>query len=317
PRDAEFALMPGHGSRRTAKFIEFAAMTRQDWQRTMIYSWVEFDGLMYLQQNCVAGIDQLLKKAVTDGGDSIKGICFNHWRNAENQTTAKYAALATLTGELDENKFYRLYASSRGIGEVNDYVKAMTRLDETDFRSTEELPNIGFCVYGCWGDTGLGYFKIWDPKKIESIRQEYQTVNDLLGKCLENSKSDVGRNYLAFLRNRLACTTTYLDAMRKGSELQLVIGNKLPENRGEYDPKAVDRICGETRALLDNYMARHAEYMVDRGCEGTLISLYHTPPAVLKQIQMQYGTSGTKIESTIKDDNPDEPASPIKANEKK
>jgi hypothetical protein len=51
-------------------------------------------------------------------------------------------------------------------------------------------------------------------------------------------------------------------------------------------------------------MALYAEAMPDRGCEGTLISVYHVPPAVLKRIRQDY--------AGIPSDQPhDEPPSPI------
>lgn len=44
-------------------------------------------------------------------------------------------------------------------------------------------------------------------------------------------------------------------------------------------------------------MTLHAQAMPDRGCEGTFISFYYTPPAVLKRIQYEYGTSSIKPEN--------------------
>jgi len=37
--------------------------------------------------------------------------------------------------------------------------------------------------------------------------------------------------------------------------------------------------------LAESYMQLHAEAILDRGCEGTLISYYHTIPAYLNHIE--------------------------------
>ena len=69
-----------------AAFGEGADWTfRLELQKTMLYSWVEFDGNMYVQQNSCGGIQALLEYCRREsGGASIHGICFNHWRTAEN-----------------------------------------------------------------------------------------------------------------------------------------------------------------------------------------------------------------------------------------
>ena len=77
-----------------AAFGEGAELTfRLELQKTMLYSWVEFDGNMYVQQNSCGGIQALLEYCRREsGGASIHGICFNHWRTAENSLTLSYAA---------------------------------------------------------------------------------------------------------------------------------------------------------------------------------------------------------------------------------
>lgn len=75
--------------------------TPEDMRHTELYSWIEFDGLMYLYQNSVEGnarlmgyIEQMLP------GEQHGSLLYNHWRTAENRTSARYAAESTLKGKL-------------------------------------------------------------------------------------------------------------------------------------------------------------------------------------------------------------------------
>lgn len=57
-------------------------------------------------------------------------------------------------------------------------------------------------------------------------------------------------------------------------------------------------------------MAWHAEMMPDRGCEGTLISIYHSPVKGLKILRERNG--GAKMEEKFSLDSPvDAPHLPI------
>jgi hypothetical protein len=56
-------------------------------------------------------------------------------------------------------------------------------------------------------------------------------------------------------------------------------------------------------------MGLHAEAMPDRGCEGTLISVYHVPTAVLKRIRQDY--ANIPSDQPHSDVGHDEPPSPI------
>jgi hypothetical protein len=63
---------------------------------------------------------------------------------------------------------------------------------------------------------------------------------------------------------------------------------------------------------MEHDMALHAQMIVDRGCEGTLISFYYTPPAVLKRIRAEYGGTGETVQAA---QSSDAPPSPIWAGE--
>jgi hypothetical protein len=104
------------------------------------------------------------------------------------------------------------------------------------------------------------------------------------------------------------CTLLYLKAMAKGSELQRFKGLE-PHQLSETQKAELTRICDAALGLLEQYMALHAEAMPDRGCQGTLISLFYTPPAVLKRIREEY--AGIPSDQPHVAAGHDEPPSPI------
>jgi hypothetical protein len=291
PADVNFGILPGHGSRRVVRFMEQTNMTSEDWQRTNLWSWIEFDGNVYLQQNSVLGIRQIIEDARKGvGGGAIPCICLIHWRVAENRTVFRYAALATLFGPVDEAVFYREYAQDLGLGEVDDFVTAMSELDEADHRTTEELPNVGFSYVGCWYAGGpLGYLGMYEAEKLRSVRAMYERAQGLLGRCAAGTRRVAGRGYLSFLDNRIRCTIVYLRAIEKAIEVQPICRDKKPEQLSEVERKQVVEICDQALLMMNQYMMLHSEAIVDRGCEGTLISVYYTPPALIKKIRHEYG----------------------------
>ena len=132
PAGIGFALLVQHGNRAVVESLAYADMTSKDWARSMIYSWIEFDGTMYLQQNAVKGIHQLIRPGQTVNDSApIYGIC-SITGTAENRTPARYAAMAFLDGSLEPETFYREYALSLGIAIIEKYQYVMSLLDDAD-----------------------------------------------------------------------------------------------------------------------------------------------------------------------------------------
>jgi len=61
-KDVIITVLPAHGARMAVKNLSGIPLTSEDLNRTMIYSWIEFDGLMYLQQNPVEGIRMMIEE---------------------------------------------------------------------------------------------------------------------------------------------------------------------------------------------------------------------------------------------------------------
>lgn len=304
PKTIPFTILAEHSSGRVANALAQIVQDEVDWQRTFVYSWEEFDGLMYLQQNGVPGLERLL--AQLQG--KVQGMAFNHWRTAENQLAARYAAEACLTGSVPAANFYADYACALGIGDPEAFARAHELMDDADWMATNQLFNIGFCYYSCWGRQGLGYFEAWQIRDIEENHGLYEQAHRLMCQSARQTASEVGREFLSFLDNRVRCTMIYLKAMSKGAELQAFKG-LTPDQLTEEQKKELVEICDKAIAMLEQYMTLHAEAMPDRGCEGTLISLYHTPPAVLKRIRQDY--AGIPSDQPPADTGHDEPPSPI------
>jgi len=282
----DYSIMPAHGARKTSLQLPLTGMNKKDWNNTMIYSWIEFDGIMYLQQNAVRGIRRLLEYAqdVNGPGNPIGSICFNHWRTAENRVTARYAALASLYGTTDEGDFYRDYAKGLGIGETTSFTTAMKIIDDADWFATTSLTNVGFCFAGAWGKGFAGFGRL-NKDNLKKGREMYQQALDLIQHCAPGTTNRAGRDFLAFMDNRLRATIVYFRAYEKGAALQAF--NKI-SGLSPGDKKQITAICDEASLLFRQYIQLQSMLLPDRGCEGAMVSAYCTPIAILQRIRYEY-----------------------------
>ena len=280
--EASYAVLPGHGSIRVARFLPYADMEKRDWKRTMVYSWLEFDGLMYIQQNGISGIRNLIEYGQNMSGlDQIQAICFNHWRTAENKVTARYAAESTLLGAQDESTFYASYAEAYGMKNGEDFAKAMKQIDLASWYATTELPNVGFC-YALGGNAvGFGFLKNMKPASLQQGRELYEKGLQLMNKCEISDNNKEGKALLRLLNNRLQATIVYLSAFEKGVEIQQFVEKDLtPAQRLK-----IASILNSTIEGFEHYIKLYADEMPDRGCEGTIISAWYVRIDALKKIR--------------------------------
>ncbi len=311
PEDIPLTILPGHGANRDYKYLRNANLTAEELKRLMIIQWLEFDGNMYQLQNSVHGIYQGLSdafKALED--DALYGMSFIHWRNAESQVTARYAALATLMGPIEPNAFYHQYAADMGIGGVEHFIQAVKTVDQINEEHVDDLC-IGFCFLPCWGtDEMLLYNR---PKeRQQKARHAYEQALAELGECAKQTACPQAKHYLAFLDNRIRCTILYFRAFERATDLVPIMRGKQPEDLGADEKRQIVDICNEVLLIFDQYMKLHVEQMPDRGCEGNLISFYCTAPLYIKRIRADYG--GVSIDAAAMTDNTiDAPPMPIVA----
>lgn len=122
---------------------------------TELYSWIEFDGLMYLYQNSIRGNEQLMKHiAQVLPGEQLGSLTYNHWRTAEDRTSARYAAESTLDGGRSAEVFYQGYADRLQVSDVQTFKHIQELVNEGDSFARVYLGNIGFCWMGAWRSGG-------------------------------------------------------------------------------------------------------------------------------------------------------------------
>lgn len=278
-----------------AAFGEGAELTfRLELQKTMLYSWVEFDGNMYVQQNSCGGIQALLEYCRREsGGASIHGICFNHWRTAENSLTLSYAAQAS-GAFLPARDFYRQYAAEYAIGQPETFVELMSQLEELDIFNRDNLFNVGFCYLGCWlNPKGLGWIRRWERSALERSIQTYQRLGEQLAACLAATESPWGLGRLRLWENRCACSVEHLRAIEELEAIAAFTDDAHPERLGEAEKAQVRRHCAQALAHSQAYQRLHLEEMPDRGCQGTLVSYWATIPVYIDHVR-QYFTEGER-----------------------
>ncbi len=283
--DTEISLMPGHHSTNVEKNTSVSVITPDDWAHSVIYSWIEFDGMMFLQQNGISGIRSIVGQAVENTpGNRGNTILYNHWRTAENKVTARYAALSGLYGAVDPDKFYREYATAYGIKNVEAFSEAMQALDDADLLAMKNVGGIGFCWVGRWRNGGNVYR--FDTKRLETSIDGYRKVRAALKKCVQSVSRKEGEDLIAFLDNRIRTTIIYLKTFVKAGELKGLNAKKelTSQEREEYV-----RISNETLAILEQYIKIYASMNADRGCSGNLVSLWYGPVKAVKFLREKKG----------------------------
>ena len=294
PAELGYTFLPAHGALAVADAVAYMGVHAAELQKTMLYSWVEFDGNMYVQQNSCGGIQALLEYCRREsGGASIHGICFNHWRTAENSLTLSYAAQAS-GAFLPARDFYRQHAAEYAIGQPETFVELMSQLEELDIFNRDNLFNVGFCYLGCWQNPkGLGWIRRWKRPALEHSIQTYQRLGEQLAVCLAATESPWGLGRLRLWENRCACSVEHLRAIEELEAIAAFTDDAHPERLGEAEKAQVRRRCAQALAHSQAYQRLHLEEMPDRGCQGTLVSYWATIPVYIDHV-LQYFAEGER-----------------------
>ncbi len=283
--ETEIAIMPGHHSSRVNNNTPIVLKNTEDWDKAIIYSWIEFDGMMYLQQNGISGIQSIVNQVKDNTSDHrANAILYNHWRTAENKITARYAAVSGLYGGIEPSAFYKKYAEAYGIKSTDEFALAMKMLDEVDIFGTNNLGNFGFCWVGRWrhGFPVNGYTE----DNLKKVRQGFEKVLEQLKLCSQDLENENGHSLLVFLDNRIRATIIYIKAFEKAWGMDHFDTGK-PLSQKEKDEYV--KICNECLALFDQYINLYAQINADRGCVGNLVSLWHGPVKGLKILRKRHG----------------------------
>lgn len=108
---------------------------------------------MYLYQNSIWGNERIMGW-LSDSDIPVKSVLYNHWRTAENRTSARFAAESTIDMNLSSSAFYTNYAGRLSLPDRTKYTEAMELVNQADTFSTRKLGNIGFCWMGAWRNGG-------------------------------------------------------------------------------------------------------------------------------------------------------------------
>lgn len=294
PDDVIFTFLPAHGAKAVADNIAFMDFSDEDLQRTLVYSWIEFDGNMYLQQNSCEGIRQITEDAKSRAASgSVYGMCLNHWRTAENAFTISYSAAAMIQ-PLETGDFYEYYAGIYGITDVGSFRSFLEKLEHIDNFNRDYLFNIGFCYLGCWlGPKGLGWIRVWDVNNLSIAINEYQNAISVLNRCLSSTVTAEGIRLLRFFINRCECSVLHIRAIEKLCFIAEFADDETPEKLTPQEKSKVIGYCDMAMELCRLYIDKHMEMVEDRGCEGTAVSYYATIPVYIDHIR-QYFVYGEK-----------------------
>lgn len=296
PRNVNFTFLPAHGAKAVRDNIKYMRLSSSDLQRTMLYSWAEFDGNMYILQNSCEGIGELAELCgETSGNKPINGICLNHWRTAENALCIAYAARA-MDKPLSPGEFYLDYAHRSGIKSTRLFAEAMEDLGRLDIHNRDKLFNIGFCYLGCWlNPKGLGWIRNWKDKDIDFAINSYESVGEKLRLCLKewDNGADSAKDMLSLLINRCDCSVLHLKAIGELKKICKFAKDSAPEKLSDEGKNKVSAYCDSALRYCHKYIENHAECNADRGCEGTIISYYATVPVYIDHIR-QYFVFGEK-----------------------
>jgi hypothetical protein len=166
----------------------------------------------------------------------------------------------------------------------------MAVLDDADTEARDDLFNIGFCYGGYWtSPKGLANYGRYEPEKIEAAAAKFEAARKGLASGLPETKSPAGRRYLEFLDNRIGCTLLHLRAFQTLTAVQPLFAGKPARPLTAAERERVGAAAGQALALETEYMKLHARMILDRGCEGTLVSYYAGPVQLLKRILSDCG----------------------------
>ncbi len=284
--NTSLTFLPAHGARRVVTNLKQMNFTRESITRSMLYGWIEFDGNMFLQQNSIVGAKQLLEFAKDlTGASQVQGAALNHWRTAENRACIAYAAKAFIRGPIAPDEFYAEYAAVFGLESTERFATTMQELDDLDDLSREKMFNIGFCVNGCWVRPGLRWTARWNNDSITACRERYQQVVNELEMCLASAMKPAGQELIRFLINRVECTLFQLDAAQAIKSLAAFCDHDHPEALSAEQKLTVTQVCDKAMSSAQRYLEKHAEMIIDRGCEGMLINYQTTMPNYIDHIR--------------------------------
>ncbi len=273
PKERIKTFLPAHGAEAVKDTVQFMEFSPSDFQTTVLHSWIEFDGNMYIAQNAANSLDRTvsLLKAYTQA-DSIHAMYFNHWRTEENRIPIAYAAAVT-EAPLPVCDWYKTYAAKCGISDTDAFAELLYEAGELDIYCRDNLFNIGFCFLPCWtAHFGNGWIKDFTPDKLSVVMERMQKLCAGFDDLLQNVENKDGITLLRLLQNRYHASICHLH----------VIADM---NRSLLEGEAALK---EAQRSIQSYLLVYSEMLPDRGSQGLLVDYANAMPRYIDHLRASY-----------------------------
>ncbi len=302
PKDLVQTFLPAHGAEMVTAVTKSMELKPEDFQKTVLHSWVEFDGNMYISQNAANAIGRMCSWIQEySGAASIHALYFNHWRTEENRIALAYAAACT-EAPVDVKGWYASYSERLGISPGKAFAEAMYKAGELDIFCRNTLFNIGFCFLPCWTNHfGINWIKGWTAENTQKAREEMNDIIEDLKDLLSGVSDREGIDLLRFLMNRYEASVHHLDMIDAMNKI-----------RDSQEPSFVKTALEEASAHAYRYMRKMCEMMPDRGCQGQLVSYAFSMPGYIEHLRKCYlGVSADSHEQKQQGDTVVPPPAPV------
>jgi hypothetical protein len=294
PKEFQTAQMPQYGSRWVAQRFanEMSWLPASEWDRKIVYSWYEFDGLFFLQQMACDGIYDIVKlamKGATNGQGNA--VLFNIWTSAKNRTSVRYGSLATIYGPISAHEFYKNYAVQMGIKEQEKFAAAMKAIDLAN-EAARQTWNIGFGCGALWIGWWPGQMQAWFDKnsKVDDVQAVYEDILKQVQSL--SSKTADGQWFLDYLENQLKCSVLHYQAVSRVRPIfhYLTRNGEALDGKNLTDEQRTEirEACKDATYYCNKYMKTYADKIAERGDEGALLNYYYCMPQFLLMVQSKY-----------------------------
>lgn len=292
------AVLSQYASRGVAGAYPKFITNAEDLKWTELYSWVEFDGQMYIQQDHVEGINDLLEQMDATAPDTQHhSLLFNHWRTAENRTSFRYASEATLMRDRHQDEFYKEYAQRLGIETTDAFLDMQHAMQKLHAFNVDNHGNIGFAAIDFWQRESQ--HTCYNPNAVKWSSEQFLKVGEMLTNLYNNAQTEAAKEYLGLLGNRVLCSKLYLDCIHNGLALRNVPRQK-DGSVSPVDQKKVNEICEKSIAGYERMLRIYAQQMPDRGCLGTIVSIWNGP--VFGMMTQNHRLGGAALDAPIRNE---------------
>lgn len=302
PTDMIQTFLPAHGAEMVTAITKSMELKPEDFQKTVLHSWVEFDGNMYISQNAANAIDRMCRWIQEyTGASSIHALYFNHWRTEENRVALAYSAACT-EAPVDVMDWYAAYSERLGISSGKAFAETMYKAGELDIFCRNTLFNIGFCFLPCWTNHfGINWIKGWTTENTQKARDGMNEIICELKELLATVTDREGIDLIRFLINRYETSVHHLDMIDAMNKI-----------RDCEESGFVEAALAEASEHAERYMRKMCEMMPDRGCQGQLVSYAFSMPGYIEHLRKCYlGTASSDHEQKQQGDTVVPPPAPV------